>query len=100
MKNKKMGMDKVFLATRILPFLVPLSVEPTLNIAQVFNDIPSTLRYIKMESCIVFSQCQFKQFMLVVREMLQCVEMEQQTHLEQLSKMEEQTRFTTFSCHF
>lgn len=48
MKNKKMGMDKVFLATRILPFLIPLSVEPTLNIAQVFNDIHSTLKYIKM----------------------------------------------------
>ena len=35
MKNKKIGMDKVLLATRILPFVVPLSVEPTLNVAQV-----------------------------------------------------------------
>ena len=35
LKNKKLGMDKVFLATNILPFLLPISVEPTLNIGQV-----------------------------------------------------------------
>ncbi|CAI8027858.1 SCY1-like protein 2 [Geodia barretti] len=70
MKNKKIGMDKVLLATRILPFVVPLSVEPTLNVAQ------------------------FKQFMVVIRDMLQSVETEQLTQLEQLSQMEEQTRST------
>jgi SCY1-like protein 2 len=76
MKNKKIGMDKVLLATRILPFVVPLSVEPTLNVAQ------------------------FNQFMVVIRDMLQCVETEQLTHLEQLSQMEEQTRWGHFSRHF
>ena len=35
---------------------------------------------------------QFNQFMKVIREMLQAIETEQQAHLEQLSKMEEQTK--------
>ena len=50
-----------------------------------------------IESCVlaVTHTCfcfQFNQFMLVIREMLKAVEVEQQSHLEQLSKMEEQTK--------
>jgi len=68
--NKKLGMDKMMLATRVLPFLIPISIEPTLNLKQ------------------------FNQFMLVIKDMLQRVETEQQSHLDQLSKMEEQTKST------
>ena len=32
--NKKLGMDKMMLATRVLPFLIPISIEPTLNLNQ------------------------------------------------------------------
>jgi len=42
-----------------------------------------------MFSC---SSLQFNQFMLVIKDMLQRVETEQQSHLDQLSKMEEQTK--------
>ena len=37
---------------------------------------------------------QFTQYMAVIREMLKQMESEQQAHLTQLSKMEEQTRCT------
>ena len=46
MKNKKIGMDKVLLATRILPFVVPLSVEPTLNVAQVRVHVVSIMQIV------------------------------------------------------
>ena len=35
MSNKKLAFDKETLAWRILPFLLPLSVEPGLNETQV-----------------------------------------------------------------
>ena len=37
LKNKKIGMDKVLLATKVLPFLLPITIEPTLNLAQVYT---------------------------------------------------------------
>jgi len=43
----------------------------------------------EMFSC---SLLQFNQFMLVIKDMLQRVETDQQSHLDQLSKMEEQTK--------
>ena len=33
--NRKLGMDKLLLSNEILPFLLPLSVEPGLNPQQV-----------------------------------------------------------------
>ena len=33
--TKKLGMDKMMLATRVLPFLIPIAMEPTLNLKQV-----------------------------------------------------------------
>ena len=33
--NKKLGIDKTMLAASVIPFLVPLSIEPTLNLKQV-----------------------------------------------------------------
>jgi SCY1-like protein 2 len=43
MKNRKLGLDKVFLATRVLPFVLPLTVEPALNIGQVLTTQDITL---------------------------------------------------------
>ena len=40
---------------------------------------------------------QFTQYMAVIREMLKQMETEQQAHLTQLSKMEEQTKYDTHS---
>ncbi|XP_064400390.1 SCY1-like protein 2 isoform X2 [Halichondria panicea] len=70
LKKKKLGIDKTMLAARVIPFLIPLSIEPTLNVKQ------------------------FNQFVLVIREMLVKVETEHQTYLDHLSKMEEQTKST------
>ena len=45
--------------------------------------------------CRIFARSfllQFNQFMVVIREMLDKVESDHQTYLEQLSKMEEQTK--------
>lgn len=35
MIHKKLGMDKDYLATKAIPFLFPLAVEPGLNLSQV-----------------------------------------------------------------
>ncbi len=35
LKKKKLGIDKTMLAARVIPFLIPLSIEPTLNVKQV-----------------------------------------------------------------
>ena len=35
MTTKKLGFDKQFLAMKVLPYLIPLSMEPSLNISQV-----------------------------------------------------------------
>jgi len=42
MIHKKLGMDKDYLATKAIPFLFPLAVEPALNLAQVRQ----TCRYV------------------------------------------------------
>ncbi|KAL5501957.1 hypothetical protein EMCRGX_G008642, partial [Ephydatia muelleri] len=70
LKNKKLGLDKNLLGTRIVPFLIPLAMEPALKLSQ------------------------FNQFMIVVEEMLYKVVTEQRSHLEQLAAMEQQTEST------
>lgn len=70
MTTKKLGFDKQFLATKVLPYLIPLSMEPSLNISQ------------------------FNQFMLIIKDMIKKMENEQQHYLQQVSKMEENTKST------
>jgi len=43
--NKKLGMDKMMLPTRVLPFLIPISIEPTLNLKQVWYFSVSPSQY-------------------------------------------------------
>ena len=84
--SKKLGLDKHYLGEKVLPFLIPLSLEPSLNLTQV-------KRRRRRKSCAHGSLSpQFNQFMAVIREMLKQLETEQQAHLKQLSKMEEQTQ--------
>ncbi|XP_073245598.1 SCY1-like protein 2 isoform X1 [Porites lutea] len=68
MIHKKLGMDKDYLATKAIPFLFPLAVEPGLNLSQ------------------------FGQYMKLINEMVRRVETEHRTKLEQLNKMQEQTK--------
>ncbi|XP_074638590.1 SCY1-like protein 2 [Acropora palmata] len=67
MIHKKLGMDKDYLATKAIPFLFPLAVEPALNLAQ------------------------FSQYMKLINEMVKRVEIEHRSKLEQLNKMQERT---------
>jgi len=68
MIHKKLGMDKDYLATKAIPFLFPLAVEPGLNLSQ------------------------FGQYMKLINDMVKRVETEHRTKLEQLGKMQEQTK--------
>lgn len=68
MIHKKLGMDKDYLATKAIPFLFPLAVEPGLNLSQ------------------------FGQYMKLINDMVKRVETEHRTKLEQLNKMQEQTK--------
>ncbi|XP_065191489.1 SCY1-like protein 2 [Sycon ciliatum] len=64
LNNKKLGLEKLQVATVVLPFLVPLSVEPSLNATQ------------------------FGTFMSVIRDMLHAVEMEHMAQLKEAGQME------------
>lgn len=68
--HKKLGISKDILATKVVPFLVPFTVEVNLNIQQ------------------------FNTFMKVIKEMLQRVENDQRSKLEQLGqvKVDESTK--------
>lgn len=43
MLHKKLGMDKDYLATKAIPFLFPLAVEPGLNLSQVKQTVQYSL---------------------------------------------------------
>lgn len=90
--SKKLGLDKSYLANTVLPFLIPLSLEPSLNVNQVSWVEPECEELMSCAVCLV-AHSQFNQFMMVVKEMLKQVESEQQQHLKQLSRMEEQTQY-------
>ena len=47
MLHKKLGMDKDYLATKAIPFLFPLAVEPGLNLSQV----KQTVQYHLIKMC-------------------------------------------------
>lgn len=66
--HKKLGITKEQLAGRVLPHLIPLSIDNNLNLSQ------------------------FNSFMAVVKEMLGKLEAEHKTKLEQLHVMQEQQK--------
>ncbi|XP_066139068.1 SCY1-like protein 2 [Euwallacea fornicatus] len=68
MNHKKLGISKEIIATRILPFLIPLCIENGLTLAQ-FNAITS-----------------------VVKEMFQAIESEHRTKLEQLNSVKDEEK--------
>lgn len=63
MSHKKLGMTKEIMATRVIPFLVPLSIENGLSLSQ-FNAI-----------------------MTMVKEIINTIETEHRTKLEQLNSV-------------
>lgn len=68
MNSKKNQLEKDYLATQAIPYLLALSMEPTLNAKQ------------------------FNNFMSVIRLMFDRVEQEHRTKLEQLQKMQDEQR--------
>jgi hypothetical protein len=68
LNKKKLGFDKEILSRRVLPFVLPLSIEPGLN------------------------ENQFRTFMAVIRDMLKKVEDDHATYLQQLGQMQQETR--------
>ncbi|CAG9769647.1 unnamed protein product [Ceutorhynchus assimilis] len=73
MNHKKLGISKEIMATRILPFLIPLCIENGLTLAQ-FGAITS-----------------------LVKEMFQAVENEHRTKLEQLNSVKDEQKMLTSS---
>ncbi|GAB6032653.1 hypothetical protein CHUAL_011531 [Chamberlinius hualienensis] len=68
MTNKKLGLTKDLMASKVIPFLMPLSTESGLNLSQ-FNAV-----------------------IAVIKEMVNRVESEQRVKLEQLNSMKEEQR--------
>ncbi|KAK9875014.1 hypothetical protein WA026_005824 [Henosepilachna vigintioctopunctata] len=71
MTHKKLGISKEIMATRILPFLIPLCIENSLSLTQ------------------------FNALVALVKEMLKAVENEHRTKLEQLSAVKDQQNILT-----
>lgn len=68
MSNKKLGMTKEVMATKVIPFLVPLSIENGLTIVQ-FNAI-----------------------MAMVKEIINTIETEHRSRLEQLNSVRQDVK--------
>lgn len=68
MSHKKLGMTKEIMATRVIPFLVPLSIENGLTIQQ-FNSI-----------------------MVMIKEIIGTIETEHRARLEQLNSVRQDTK--------
>ncbi|XP_066275776.1 SCY1-like protein 2 [Branchiostoma lanceolatum] len=66
LEHKKLGIPRDVLATKVLPFLLPIVIDNGLNLKQ------------------------FNAFMAVIKEMVRQVEQEQRTKLEQLQNMQEE----------
>ncbi|XP_067000807.2 SCY1-like protein 2 [Anabrus simplex] len=71
--HKKLGITKELMATKILPFLMPLSIENGLTLNQ------------------------FNALMAVIKEMVNRVEGEHRTKLEQLNSIQQEQKSTTAS---
>lgn len=69
MSHKKLGMTKEIMATRVIPFLVPLSIENGLTMSQ-FNAI-----------------------MAMVKEIIATIETEHRTRLEQLNSVRQDSKY-------
>lgn len=68
LNNDKLGISKEVMASRVLPFLVPLSIENGLSLSQ------------------------FNAFVALVKQMFQQVETEHRTKLEQLNSVQEERK--------
>lgn len=68
MTHKKLGMTKEVMATKVIPFLVPLSIENGLSVPQ-FNTI-----------------------MTMVKEILSTIENEHRARLEQLNSVRDESK--------
>lgn len=68
MSHKKLGMTKEIMATKVIPFLVPLSIENGLTIQQ-FNAI-----------------------MAMVKEIISTIETEHRVRLEQLNSVRQDNK--------
>lgn len=68
MSHKKLGMTKEIMATKVIPFLVPLSIENGLTMQQ-FNAI-----------------------MAMVKEIISTIETEHRSRLEQLNSVRQDTK--------
>lgn len=68
MSHKKLGMTKETMATKVIPFLVPLSIENGLTMSQ-FNAI-----------------------MAMIKEIIGIIEMEHRTRLEQLNSVRQESK--------
>lgn len=68
MSHKKLGMTKEIMATKVIPFLVPLSIENGLTLSQ-FNAI-----------------------MAMVKEIIGTIEAEHRTKLEQLNSVRQDSK--------
>ena len=71
--NSKLGLTKEVMANKVLPFLLPLSIENGLTVAQ-YNSVTS-----------------------LIREMMTRVETEHRTKLEQLNSIQEDGKATMMS---
>lgn len=68
MSHKKLGMTKEIMATKVIPFLVPLSIENGLSMNQ-FNAI-----------------------MAMIKEIVATIETEHRARLEQLNSVRQETK--------
>lgn len=68
MSHKKLGMTKETMATKVIPFLVPLSIENGLTMSQ-FNAI-----------------------MAMIKEIIGIIETEHRTRLEQLNSVRQESK--------
>ena len=91
MTSKSIGFEKELIANRVLPYLIPLSIQTTLNKNQVNNNtIPLE---IYTELLCFFFHIQFGQFMIVIKDLMKKMETDHSRYLDQVGKMEEQTRY-------
>ena len=79
--SKSGGLPREILATKVIPFLVPISIETSLNLSQVRSVTQDPIDWIGS-----FPIEQFNVYMSTVKEMLQTIESEQRKKLEQLSQ--------------
>jgi SCY1-like protein 2 len=70
-EGAKLGITKDALSTKVLPFLIPLSMDSNLNLGQ------------------------FNAFMALIRDMLTKMESEHRSKLEQLDQLKQEQRLET-----